>query len=112
MKDSLTPLPNARPEMQFSWMIFGMLIYSFAFSYIFAQGRSTGSAVGEGARFGFWAALLAWIPMGFVWYGLTSTMPLSEYLMNDVFRLVQMMLLGIAAAYVMGMKSNSVNTVG
>ena len=106
MKDSMTPLPNARPEMDFTWMILGMLIYGFAFSYIFAQGRGTGSAVGEGARFGFWATLLAWIPMGFVWYGLVSTMPLSEYLTNDVFRLVQMMIIGIAVAYTMGMQGD------
>jgi hypothetical protein len=99
MKNSSTPIPNARPEMQYTWMIFGMLIYSFAFSYIFSQGRGSGSSVSEGARFGMWATLLAWIPMGFVWYGLTSTMPLSEYLTNDVFRLVQMMVLGIVAAY-------------
>lgn len=103
MKDSMTPIPNERPEYLYVWMLLGMLIFGFAFSYIFNMGRGSGSAVSEGARFGFWATLFAWVPMGFVWYGLTSATPLQEYLTNDVFRLVQMVILGIIAGYMTGM---------
>jgi hypothetical protein len=99
MKDSMTPIPNARTEYLYVWMGLGMLIYGFAFAYIFVMGRGSGSAVSEGVRFGFWATLFAWVPMGFVWYGLTSATPMSEYLTEDVFRLVQMMIMGIMAGY-------------
>ncbi len=103
MKDSMTPIPNARPEPLMVWLALGMLIYSFAFAYIFVAGRGSGSAIAEGARFGFWATLFAWIPMGFVWYGLTSGAPMSEYLTEDVFRLVQMVIMGIIVGYMTGM---------
>ncbi len=108
MKDKLPPLPNARPEMDYMFLALGTLVYGLAFVYIFMQGRGSGSAMGEGARYGFWATLLAWVPMGFVMYGLTTTMTMGQYLTNDVFRLVQMMVMGVVVAYMTGMANSTV----
>ncbi len=106
MKDSMTPIPNARTEYLYVWMGLGMLIFGFAFASIFVMGRGSGSAISEGVRFGFWATILAWVPMSFVWYGLSSTVPISEYQTNNLFRLVQMMIMGVIAGYLTGMSGH------
>ena len=107
MVNYFTPMPNARPEHpDFMWLILGVLIFSFAFVYIYSKGVGTGTPFGEGARYGFWVALLAWVSMGFAWYGLTSTAPLTEYLVDMVYRLVQMVVMGVVAAYLTGMPAN------
>lgn len=103
MKNSMTPMPGARPEPDKMWLVIGMLIYCFAFAYVFVMGRGSGSPAGEGARFGFWATLLVWIPMGFFWYALIAAAPLQEYLIDDVFRLIQTVVIGIIVAYLTGM---------
>ena len=103
MKDKMPPLPNARPEMDYVHLSVGILIFAVAFVYIFSQGRGSGSPLGEGSRFGIWATFLVFVPMGFIMYSLTTTMSISDYLTNDVFRLVQLMIMGVIAAYMTGM---------
>ncbi|MBK9985355.1 MAG: hypothetical protein IPP15_23950 [Saprospiraceae bacterium] len=106
MKDSMTPMPGARPEPDMVWLVLGMLIYCIAFAYVFVMGQGSGSPVGEGTRFGIWATLFVWIPMGFFWYALIAAAPLQEYLIDDVFRLVQTIIIGIIVAYLTGMSGH------
>ncbi len=106
MKDKMTHWSGERPEPLMMWLILGVLIYCVAFVYIFSKGVGSGAPVGEGARYGFWVTLLAWLPMGFVWYSLNSTSPLPEYLIDSVYRLVQAVVMGIAVAYLAGMQGD------
>ena len=85
------------------YLVLGILIYNVAFAYMFGKFSGGGTPVSEGASYGFWVTLLAWLPMGFVWYSLNSTSPLNEYLMDSGYRLVQMIVIGIAVAYLSGM---------
>ena len=102
MKDYFTMSPDARPEPMFVWLILGLLIFSVAFVHIYIKGAEAGTPVQQGMRFGVWAALFMWVPMNLIWYALMSTGALNEYLVDCVYRLVQMVLLGIIVAYVTG----------
>ena len=99
MKDSMTPMPGARAEPLMMYMIFGMLLYSIAFVYIYLQGVGKGSPAGEGARYGIWVTVLMWLPLAFIFYGLTDYAPLQEHLSEGVFRLVQAVVMGVVVAY-------------
>ena len=102
MKDYFTMSPDAREQPMFLWLIIGLLIFSVAFVYIYIKGAEGGTPVQQGMRFGVWAALFMWVPMNLIWYALTSTAPLNEYLVDSVYRIVQMVVLGIIVAYVTG----------
>ncbi len=97
-----TPMPGMRPEPIMWYMILGMAIYSYAFVTLYSKTSGSGTPVNEGARFGLWASLLVWIPMGFIWYGLVDYGTLSDSIIEMVFRVVQMSILGIIVAYLAG----------
>ena len=89
------------------WIILGLLIFSVMFCHIYAKGVESDNKTQEGIRFGIVVALFVWIPMGFIWYSLMDSEqcgPLSQYLIDMVFRLVQMILLGIIVAHVSGVQ--------
>ena len=101
MKDN-APSPDMRPEPLFLWLIIGTFIFSVAFVYIYIKGAEGGTPVQQGMRFGVWAALFMWVPMNLFWYALMSTGELNDYLVDSVYRIVQMVVLGILVAYVTG----------
>jgi len=103
MKDSRTHWPGDRPEPLMMYLVLGVLIYAIAFAHMFGKYHSGGTPVNEGASYGFWVVLLAWLPMGIVWYALMDTQPLQEYLTNSGYRLVQQIIMGIAVAFLSGM---------
>lgn len=97
-----TPMPGMRTEPLMVHLVLGMLIYCFAFVSIFSKMVGGGTPVNEGARFGMWAWLLAWLPMAFIWYALVDYITLQDSLIEAVFRLVQMAIMGILVAYLAG----------
>jgi hypothetical protein len=102
MKDFFTPMPNQKAQPDFMWLILGILIYSFAFVYLYTKTAGNGSMVNEGVKFGLWASLLAWVSMGFIWYSLLDGASMSEMMVDTVYRIVQMVILGIIVAYLTG----------
>jgi len=94
-------------QPDFLWLIIGLLIFSVAFVHIYIKGAEAGTPVQQGMRFGIWAALFMWIPMNLIWYAVIKDHPLNAYLIDCVYRLVQMVLLGIIVAYVTGVPGGS-----
>jgi hypothetical protein len=102
MANYFTPMAGAREMPEFVWLVLGLLIYSVAFVHIYGKGAGSDSKVNEGMRFGVWATLLAWAPMGLIWYALLDFAPISEYLVDIVYRLLQMIIVGILVAHLTG----------
>ena len=91
------------------WIILGLLIFSVMFCHVYAKGVESDNKTQEGIRFGIVAALFTWIPIGFIMYSLLDSEqcgPLSEYLIDMVYRLVQMILLGIIVGNVSGVTAS------
>lgn len=104
MKDYFTPMPNAKPQPEYGWLVLGILIYSFAFVKMYVMGVDPNDTkVSQGLKFGLWAILLAWLPMAFVWYSLLDGGSMTEYIVDMVYRLAQMLVLGVIVAYLTGM---------
>jgi hypothetical protein len=67
-------LPNllrteAEMNARFGWMAVAHLIGAFGFVWIYLKGREAGrSALGQGLRFGAAVALMAVVPMYFIYY--------------------------------------------
>ncbi|HZV43258.1 MAG TPA: DUF1761 domain-containing protein [Saprospiraceae bacterium] len=97
-----TPMPGMRAEPNMVYMILGMLIYCYAFVTFYSRTAGPGTPVNEGARFGFWACLFVWIPMGLVWFGLLEYGTISDTIIEMVFRLVQAAVMGIIVGYLSG----------
>jgi len=97
-----TPPPGFRPEPLMVHLVLGMLIYSFAFVMIMSKTVGGGTPVNEGAKFGMWSWLLAWLPMGIIWYSLQEYQTMQGTAMEMVYRLVQCVLMGIIVAYLAG----------
>jgi len=98
---------DGREPPDFMWLIIGLLIFSVAFVHIYIKGAEAGTPVQQGMRFGIWAALIMWVPMNLIWYAVIKDHPISVYLVDCVYRLVQMVLLGIIVAYVTGVPGGS-----
>ncbi len=103
MKDYFSVMPGAKPMPDMMWLILGIVIFSFAFVSIYAKGVSGGTPVGEGARYGLWITLLVFVPMGFIYYSMLTYAPLTEYLVDMVYRAIQLVIMGILVAYVTGL---------
>ena len=103
MIDYFTQPPGAKEMPDMMWLTLGILVFAFAFVSIYAKGVSGGTPVGEGSRYGLWVTLLVFVPMGFIFYSMYTHAPLTEYLVDIVYRAIQLAIMGILVAYVSGL---------
>ena len=106
MSDFFTRIPGAdRAQPEFLWLILGTLSMAYAFCYIYYKGREKEKpVVAQGVRYGFVVCLLLFVPMAFIRYGVQQHAPLSEYLIDLVYRFIQIIVLGIIIAKVIGLQ--------
>ena len=94
---------NEMPNMLF--LILGMAIFSLVFCLMYPKGVEGTNKTQQGLRYGIMVAFLVFVSGGFIWYSLFPTETcgeLSEYLVDMIFRIVQIGLLGIIVAHISG----------
>lgn len=96
--------PMMRPEADamgyLPFMIASHLVKGFAFAWVYRQGVSAGSWLGQGIRYGIAMAFLIAIPLYLVYY---AVQPLPGMLVAKqiVFDSISMMLMAIAVAFIL-----------
>ncbi len=103
MKDYFTPIAGMREVPDMVWLIVGTVIYSIGFVLLYVRCAGNGTRVSEGMTFGFLAALLAYVSMGFIWYSILENVSGTEFIVDTIYRVVQMMVLGILVANITGL---------
>jgi hypothetical protein len=87
----------------FLYLIIGTLIFAYAFCRIYRKGYEDDKPlISQGISYGILVSLLMFIPMAFIRYSVMETSPLSHYLIDAIFRVVQMVILGIIVAKFFG----------
>jgi hypothetical protein len=90
---------EADQQAFFPFMIVAHLIFGYAFTWTYLQGKKTGvSALGQGCRFGLAVAALAIVPMYLIYYAV-QPLPGALVAKQIVFGSIATVLLGIAVAY-------------
>jgi len=87
------------------YLILGMLIFIFMFCMMYPKGVEGSNKTQQGLRYGIMVAILVFVPMGFIWFSLFPTETcggISEYLVDMVFRVVQMAVIGVIVAHLSG----------
>jgi hypothetical protein len=106
MSDYFISMPGVDRDMPlFPWLILGMLIMSYAFCAIYLKGREKNKPlVSQGINYGLLVLLLMFVPMAFIRYAVVEYAPLSEYLVDLAYRVVQILVLGIIVAKYFGLE--------
>lgn len=104
MGDFFTRVPGVDRDMPlFPFLILGTLIMAYAFCALYVKGFDVNKPlVSQGISHGVLVCLLMFIPIGMIVYGVQEHAPLSEYLVDIVFRIVQFVVLGIIVAKFFG----------
>ena len=103
MNDFFTDAGSSREMPLFPWIILGTLIMAYAFCRLYLKGRNNETSVtSQGIQHGILVLLLVFVPMALIRYAVHSHAPLSEYLIDLVFRVVQFIVLGIIIAKYFG----------
>ena len=104
MGDFFTRVSGVDREMPlFPFLILGTLIMAYAFCALYVKGFDNNkSLVSQGINHGILVCLLMFIPLGLIVYGVQEQAPLSEYLVDMVFRIIQFVVLGIIIAKFFG----------
>lgn len=82
------------------FMIASHLIKGFAFAWVYQQGVSAGSWLGQGVRYGVAMAFLIAVPLYLVYYAV-QPMPGMLVAKQIVFDSISMMLMAIAVAFIL-----------
>ena len=91
------PLDEA--QGYFIYMAIAYLLFGFALTWIYRQGKTEGaSALGQGARFGLAVAALAVVPVFLIYYAV-QPMPGALVVKQIVLGSIGAVLLGIVVAY-------------
>ena len=106
MHDSFASMPGVDRDMPiFPWLILGTLIMSYAFCAIYLKGREKNKpVVSQGVNYGILVLLLMFIPMLLIRYAVVAYAPMSDYLLDLVFRVVQILILGVIVAKFFGLE--------
>ncbi len=105
MRDFFTSTGADRDMPIFPWLILGTLIMAYAFCYIYYKGREKEKpVVAQGIRYGIMICLLMFIPMALIRYAVMDYAPFSEYLVDTLFRVVQIIILGVIIAKFFGLE--------
>ncbi|HLF64451.1 MAG TPA: hypothetical protein VI603_11890 [Saprospiraceae bacterium] len=104
LTDIFAPVPGCErsPMPDFAWLIPGLFIVLFGFTYIYLKGVEGGSKVQQGIRYGLIFALIIGVGYNLIMYSLMTTHPLSYYLYDAVYNLVRWPIAGIVVAYATG----------
>ncbi len=114
LRDVFMPATGCEREWpDFVWLIPGLLVILFGFTYIYLKGVEGGSKVQQGMRYGFIFALIVGVGYNLMMYSLLTSHELSYYLSDAVYNLVKWPIIGIAVAYATGVpKTDSVRDKG
>jgi hypothetical protein len=102
MSNYFTASPTMRDPINFPLIIVGSLIFLAVFCYIYPKGVSSNNKVSEGAKFGVIISLLTTVPMALIRYATVDVAPFSEYLVDAIFGIVLLAVVGIVVAFVSG----------
>lgn len=102
MSGYFTEPPTMRDPINFPLIIVGSLIFLCAFCYIYPKGISSNSKVTEGAKFGVIISLLTVVPMMFIQHATQDFSPFTERLVDAIFNIVLLAIVGIVVAFVSG----------
>jgi hypothetical protein len=91
----------------FLYLIVGIVIFSFTFCYMYPKGVEGTNKTQQGMRYGVLVAFLVFVPMAFIMYSLEDRAPLSEYMVDALYRVVLMAVLGIMVAYIVTSEDKS-----
>lgn len=86
----------------FMWLVIGMLIFSFMFTYMYPKGIEGGNSVGQGVKYGVLVAFLVFVPMALIRYSLEDFAPLQDWIIDAVYRIVQLGVIGAILALIVG----------
>lgn len=104
MSDYFTSPAGMRDMPLFPYLILGTLVMAYAFCAIYLKGREKNKpVVSQGVSYGILISLLMFVPMALIRYAVASHAPISEYLVDLIFRIVQMIILGIIIAKFFGL---------
>ncbi len=95
-----------RSEGKMLFVILGYIVLAFLMSYLFPIGYRGGSATTEGLRFGALMGLLAFLPLGMIFYGMMN-ITLSGVLVDAGWHVVEEGVGGIIIALVYGAGTTS-----
>jgi hypothetical protein len=88
---------------RFPWLIVGNLAFGFAFCALYAKFYSENKPViSQGISFGIHVTLLVFVFHSMMIYATANTYSMSQILTDTVYRLVQMIILGIIVALYFG----------
>jgi hypothetical protein len=83
----------------FAYMALANLLFGFAFTWIYRQGKTAGaSTLGQGLRFGLAVAVLTTIPTYLIYYAV-QPIPGMLAAKQIIFDTIAVVLMGIAVAY-------------
>ncbi|QQS29112.1 MAG: DUF2177 family protein [Sphingobacteriales bacterium] len=101
MKDFFANVPCQNPEPDMIYLIIGLIIYSFAFTYLFSKSGFGGSKIESGAMFGAVVGLMSGIGLNLIWLATTEGFTITMALVDGVYRVVVLAAAGIVASYVL-----------
>lgn len=99
-EEYLSNAVRAQPLIQ--WVIMGLLIASFMFSYLFVKLAKGQNKVQEGLKYGFALGIFMYMPLFLIFYATRDTRPLAAWLTNAAFHIIQFGVFGIVVAYIRG----------
>ncbi|MDH3650779.1 MAG: DUF2177 family protein [Saprospiraceae bacterium] len=102
MADSFTEPPNFRDQLNFPLIMVGVLIFCIVFCFLYPKGVEGSNKTQQGLRYGVLVAFLTIVPTALINYAVLSHAPLSEYITDMVFHIVQLGIVGIVVANLHG----------
>ena len=108
MANYFTRSAGDREEPMLLWIFAGILVFSLAFCHIYIKiverprGIKATDLTRRGASYGLAVSVLVFVSMAFVMYGVRDGIPFSEFAVDAIFRVVQITVLGVIVAHIIG----------
>ncbi len=93
---------HMRETPNFGMLILGILVFSFFFCYIYPHGVEGDNQVMQGLRYGVTIALFTVVSFGLIQYAVFDVAPFNEYLVDMIYKIVQLGIVGIVVATLVG----------
>ena len=94
-------ITNAMKDpVDFTYIILGNLLGSFALSTLYGKWARGHHSAKEGAEFGIWIGVFVGLGMGLLWYGTSTMMDLTGHLAEAVLDIVFYLIIGTVIALV------------
>jgi hypothetical protein len=94
-----------RDQPYYLYIVFGTLIFSFMFSYLYPKGVEGDARFVQGLRYGISMAILISLPAAFINYATNTEVTLLQGLIDVLFWIVVLGITGMIVANVSGMPS-------